>query len=123
MGIIVVWVALCFVAGAIASKKGRSSVGFFFLSLVLSPLIGIIAALIAKPNEEKVEKSKIEEGNSKKCPMDLSFFRCFQLWFIHSLLKLNIHSQTIWVWRSFSPFGYTPTTFISERESISSRIN
>ena len=68
MGIIVVWVALCFVAGAIASKKGRSSVGFFFLSLVLSSLIGIIAALIAKPNEEKVEKSKIEEGNSKKCP-------------------------------------------------------
>ena len=68
MGIIVVWVALCFVAGAIASKKGRSSVGFFFLSLVLSPLIGIIAALIAKPNEEKVEKSKIAEGNSKKCP-------------------------------------------------------
>ena len=68
MGIIVVWIALCFVAGAIASKKGRSSVGFFFLSLVLSPLIGIIAALIAKPNEEKVEKSKIDEGNSKKCP-------------------------------------------------------
>ena len=68
MGIIVVWIALCFVAGAIASKKGRSSVGFFFLSLVLSPLIGIIAALIAKPNEEKVEKSKIAEGNSKKCP-------------------------------------------------------
>ena len=68
MGIIIAWVALCFVAGAIASIKGRSSVGFFFLSLVLSPLIGIIAALIAKPNEEKVEKSKIEEGNSKKCP-------------------------------------------------------
>ena len=68
MGIFIAWVALCFVAGAIASKKGRSSVGFFFLSLVLSPLIGIIAALIAKPNEEKVEKSKIDEGNSKKCP-------------------------------------------------------
>ena len=68
MGIIFVWIALCFVAVAIASKKGRSSVGFFFLSLVLSPLIGIVAALIAKPNEEKVEKSKIEEGNSKKCP-------------------------------------------------------
>ncbi len=62
------WVALCFVAGAIASQKGRSSVGFFFLSLVLSPLIGIIAALIAKPDEGKVEKSKIAGGKSKKCP-------------------------------------------------------
>ena len=57
MGIIVVWVALCFVAGAIASKKGRSSVGFFFLSLVLSPLIGIIAALIAK---DKFHKQSIQ---------------------------------------------------------------
>ena len=62
------WVALCFVAGAIASQKGRSSVGFFWLSLVFSPLVGVIAALIAKPDEKKVEKSKIAEGNSKKCP-------------------------------------------------------
>jgi hypothetical protein len=68
MAIIITWIALCIVAGVIAENKGRSSVGFFFLSLVLTPLVGVIAALIAKPNEEKVEKSKIAEGNSKKCP-------------------------------------------------------
>jgi len=68
MGIFIAWVALCFVAGAIASIKGRSSVGFFFLSLFLSPLVGIITALIAKPDEKQVEESKIAEGNSKKCP-------------------------------------------------------
>ena len=68
MEYVIVWIALCFVAGAIASKKGRSSTGFFFLSFFLSPGVGIIAALIAKPDEKKVEKSKIAEGNSKKCP-------------------------------------------------------
>jgi hypothetical protein len=33
-----VWIALCVVAGAIASSKGRSAVGFFFLALFRSPL-------------------------------------------------------------------------------------
>jgi hypothetical protein len=65
---IVVWIALCFVAGAIAGGKGRSSVGFFFLALLLSPLVGIIAALIAKPNTAVVETAKVASGDSKKCP-------------------------------------------------------
>jgi len=68
MGIFIAWVVLSIVAGVIASNKGRSSAGFFILSLILSPLIGIIAALIAKPNEEKVDETKIAAGNSKKCP-------------------------------------------------------
>jgi hypothetical protein len=64
----VVWVALCFVAGTIASKKGRSAVGFFFLALFLSPLVGIIGAVIASPNLKEVEKLKIASGEGRKCP-------------------------------------------------------
>ena len=63
MGVVeitIVWIALCLVAGHIAAKKGRSGAGFFLLALLLSPLIGIIAAVIASP--DKVT------GDTKKCP-------------------------------------------------------
>jgi len=68
MAIIITWIALCIVAGVIAGNKGRSSVGFFFLSLFLSPLVGVIAALIAKTDEKKLNEDKISTGDSKKCP-------------------------------------------------------
>jgi uncharacterized membrane protein YeaQ/YmgE (transglycosylase-associated protein family) len=68
MAIAVVWVALCFVAGAIASKKGRSAVGFFFLALFLSPLVGIIGAFTASPNLKEVENRQVALGEGKKCP-------------------------------------------------------
>jgi hypothetical protein len=39
------WVALCGVVAWVASEKGRSGVGFFFLSFFFSPLIGILIAI------------------------------------------------------------------------------
>jgi len=68
MVLIITWIAFSIVAGVIASNKGRSSVGFFFLALVLSPVLGIISALIAKPDQKKIDKSIIATGDSKKCP-------------------------------------------------------
>lgn len=38
------WFILSILAGAIAESKGRSGIGYFFLSILLSPLIGILAA-------------------------------------------------------------------------------
>jgi len=66
--ILIFWLALAFIAGLIASGKGRSFVGFFLLSIILSPLIGIIGALIAKGDTVKIEKEKIKSGAEKKCP-------------------------------------------------------
>jgi hypothetical protein len=68
IALIIFWVALCFVAAAIANKKGRSGIGFFILALFLSPLIGVIGALIAKPNIPVVEQRQIYSGEGKKCP-------------------------------------------------------
>lgn len=42
--IIITWIALSIVAGAVASAKDRSGFGYFALSILLSPLIGLIAA-------------------------------------------------------------------------------
>jgi hypothetical protein len=39
------WFGLCCLAGAIASSKGRSFVGFFLLSFFLSPVVGLLCAM------------------------------------------------------------------------------
>ena len=68
MAIFILWLFLSIVAGIIASNKGRSGFGFFLLSVLLSPLIGIIAALVAGENRANVEEKKIASGENKKCP-------------------------------------------------------
>ncbi|WP_428086346.1 zinc ribbon domain-containing protein [Candidatus Thioglobus sp.] len=68
MEIFVLWLFLSIIAGVIASNKGRSGFGFFLLSVILSPLIGIIAALVAGENRNNVEEKKISSGENKKCP-------------------------------------------------------
>lgn len=66
---IIIWLSLSALAGVIASNKGRSGFGFFILSVFLSPLIGIIAALIAANAKDIIITS---EGTiisaHKKCP-------------------------------------------------------
>src|ERR1044071_3953251 len=62
------WLAFSVVAAVIAGNKGRSGVGFFLLSLLLSPLLGIIAALIARPNQAETEAEQIASGDMRKCP-------------------------------------------------------
>jgi hypothetical protein len=59
-----IWLALCFAIGFYAEHKGRSGVGFFFLSFLLSPLVGFIAALVMSPDEKKVAAAQGKE----RCP-------------------------------------------------------
>lgn len=68
MAIFITWVALSILAGVLASNKGRSGFGFFMLSVVLSPLVGLIAAVVASPNVAKVEEAQVASGENKKCP-------------------------------------------------------
>jgi hypothetical protein len=65
---IFVWLALSVLAGVIAANKGRSFFGFFLLAVVLSPLVGIIAAAVVSPNTPGMEAKQIESGESRKCP-------------------------------------------------------
>ena len=58
----------CFVAAAIAHNKGNSAALTFLLSLLGSPLIGIIVALVQKPNNAKLEKQSLKSGQDKRCP-------------------------------------------------------
>lgn len=52
MELVILWLGLSILAGVVASNKGRSGFGFFVLALLLSPLVGFIAALVASPKAE-----------------------------------------------------------------------
>lgn len=60
-GIVIGWIVLSILAGVGARNKGRSFVGYFFLSLLLSPVIGLIAMAVAKPVEKEILMEKQEE--------------------------------------------------------------
>jgi len=62
--IVFMWLFLSVIPAAIAYRKGHSAVMYYFLGLLLSPLIGSIIALVVKTNEEGLERS----GEMKKCP-------------------------------------------------------
>lgn len=48
--ILALYLGLCAIVAVAASQSGRSGVGFFFLSLIFSPLIGfIVLACIGRP--------------------------------------------------------------------------
>jgi uncharacterized membrane protein YeaQ/YmgE (transglycosylase-associated protein family) len=65
---IVFWLFFSIVAGVIARNKGRFGFGYFLLSIILSPVIGIIFALIARPIQSRIDNRKVRLGQGKKCP-------------------------------------------------------
>jgi len=44
---VIIWLGVSILVGALASGKGRSGFGWFILSVLLSPIIGAIALVIA----------------------------------------------------------------------------
>lgn len=49
MEVVIFWVVLSIVIGIVAGGRGRSALGFFLLSLLLSPLIGLILVALLPP--------------------------------------------------------------------------
>lgn len=65
---VVLWFALSLLVGFFAISKGRSGVGFMILSMLLSPLVGLIVALAVNPNLQVIEQERLKSGKNKKCP-------------------------------------------------------
>jgi uncharacterized membrane protein YeaQ/YmgE (transglycosylase-associated protein family) len=62
--IFIFWLVFSGLVGYLASTKGRSGFGYFLLSAILSPLIGLFAVLILKDINEE---NSIQLGTMKKC--------------------------------------------------------
>jgi hypothetical protein len=63
MTLLIFWLMFAFVVGAAASARGRSGAGWFILSAIISPLLGLILVLVL-PNlrhEALLEKLNVRE--------------------------------------------------------------
>jgi hypothetical protein len=68
MEVFIVWLLFAALVGAIASSRGRSGFGFFLLSVVLSPLIGLIFVLLAKARPSTPDGEIITTDTHVRCP-------------------------------------------------------
>lgn len=63
MEIIIFWILFAIAVGMLASKRGRNGGSWFLLSLLASPLIGIIFLLVTKD----ISKDDGERASCPKC--------------------------------------------------------
>ena len=68
MEIFFFWFIFAVLVGFYARKKGHSGIGFFFLSALLSPLIGFLIALVVDERRDKVEARHLGGRELQKCP-------------------------------------------------------
>jgi hypothetical protein len=68
LSLIIFWLFFGYVAYRIAENKGRSGMAFMFVSIILSPVIGIILALVMPSNQNRLDNRKVRLGQAKKCP-------------------------------------------------------
>lgn len=68
MAVIFFWVLFAIVVGWLATQKGRSGIAFFLIALVFTPLLGLIAVLLVRPDYERLEQKALASGRLKKCP-------------------------------------------------------
>jgi Na+/H+-dicarboxylate symporter len=65
--ILLPYLILSLLVGMYANKKGRSTLGFFIIAALLSPLIGFVIALIVSPVDSVIEQNALKAGEMKKC--------------------------------------------------------
>jgi len=57
------WLILAILVGVYANGKGKSGFLYFILSVLLSPLVGFLIAVISEDNEKEL----VEQGKKRKC--------------------------------------------------------
>ena len=69
MSVVIFWILLSYFCGVYARGKHLSFGKFFWISLLISPLIGFIWCYLTPENIEKVEYEKIfVTKENKRCP-------------------------------------------------------
>lgn len=63
MGLFFGWMLLAVLVGFFADSRGRSGFGFFLVSMLLSPIIGLVIVLVMpnKIQEEKIAEQRRED--------------------------------------------------------------
>lgn len=66
MEIFLLWVLFAIGVGALANSRGRSGVGFFLLSAVLSPLVGLIVVLVMSDLKAEAAKERLRKEDHER---------------------------------------------------------
>jgi len=69
--LIFLFLVFCIPAIVVASEaghKGKSSAGYFFLSLIFTPIIGALILAAATPNKAIMDQNSVADGSSRWCP-------------------------------------------------------
>lgn len=64
---ILLWIFLSYIVGVINHSRGNSVIVGFLLSVILSPLLGLIVVLVTSKNNQKLEERAIKSGKMKRC--------------------------------------------------------
>lgn len=65
---VIFWLFFATAVGFFYRNRGGSFIMGFMLSLICSPLIGLIAVLVSPKNQEVLDRRQLRAGQSKKCP-------------------------------------------------------
>jgi len=66
MEFLIIWLFGALIVGIVASKRGRSGAGYFFLSLIVSPLLVLLLVLLL--GSKNVEVDSITKAKETVCP-------------------------------------------------------
>jgi len=107
--VFLIWIIGSFVAGAVGSGKRIGFFGAFFLSLILSPLIGIIVAATSKSNDtDEYERAMIEKQKE-------------QVEGIKSLNKISVADELSKLKKLFDEGVITEEEFNNQKSKLLSR--
>lgn len=97
------WILLAIIIGVVASKKGRSGLGYFTLSILFSPIISLLILLILTLNsgdsknkdttEESIKKDYISDLMEGKLSLPVTFW-AFGIGF--STILMSLAMKTVW---------------------------
>lgn len=69
MTVFIFWVLFSVAVGVLAKNRGRSGIGWFFLSVLISPLLGLIFCLVTKDMAKSAQDQALpSEATHVKCP-------------------------------------------------------
>ena len=73
MGVAIFWVLFAVAVGFFANNRGRGGLGWFFLSLLISPLLGLLFCAVTKDLSVIAQVAAPSSSTHIKCPACAEF--------------------------------------------------
>lgn len=68
MELVFTWFFFALLVGIFAGSRGRGGISWFFISIIISPLLAFLLVLVMAPLGEQRTRREVEAGRAKVCP-------------------------------------------------------